>query len=52
MEEVTIGGIVSLLLIGLIFTRTSASILFLTAALACLFTGLVDMASFWGKSDE
>ena len=50
MEEVTIGGIVSLLLIGLIFTRTSASILFLTAALACLFTGLVDMASFWEKA--
>ena len=52
MEEVTIGGIVSLLLIGLIFTRTSASILFLTAALACLVYGARGHGILLGKSDE
>ena len=50
MDTFYAGAILATLLMGLIFSRLSATVLFLLAAMACLLAGLIEPNAFWSKA--
>ncbi len=50
MDTFYAGAILAALLCGLVFSRRSATVLFLMAAVACLITGLIEPNTFWAKA--
>jgi di/tricarboxylate transporter len=44
------GAILTVLLVGLVFSRLSATVLFLMAAIGCLIAGLIEPDAFWAKA--
>lgn len=50
MDTFYAGAILTALLVGLVFSRLSATVLFLMAAIGCLITGLIEPDAFWAKA--
>ena len=50
MDTFYAGAILTALLVGLVFSRLSATVLFLMAAIGCLIAGLIEPDAFWAKA--
>ena len=50
MDTFYAGAILTALLVGLVFSRLSATFLFLMAAIGCLIAGLIEPDAFWAKA--
>ena len=50
MDTFYAGAILTVLLVGLVFSRLSATVLFLMAAIGCLIAGLIEPDAFWAKA--
>ena len=50
MDMFYAGAILTALLVGLVFSRLSATVLFLMAAIGCLIAGLIEPDAFWAKA--
>tara|TARA_B100000900_G_scaffold220977_1_gene187496 strand:- start:2063 stop:3781 length:1719 start_codon:yes stop_codon:yes gene_type:complete len=50
MDTVYAGAILAALFVGLVFSRFSATVLFLIAAITCLLAGLIKPDVFWAKA--
>ena len=50
MDTFYAGVILAALFVGLVFSRFSATVLFLMAAIACLLAGLIEPHVFWAKA--
>ena len=50
MDTFYAGAILTALLVGLVFSRLSATVLFLMAAIGCLISGLIEPDAFWAKA--
>lgn len=50
MDTFYAGAILTSLLVGLVFSRLSATVLFLMAAIGCLIAGLIEPDAFWAKA--
>ena len=50
MDTFYAGVILTALLVGLVFSRLSATVLFLMAAIGCLIAGLIEPDAFWAKA--
>jgi di/tricarboxylate transporter len=50
MDTFYAGAILTALLVGLVFSRLSATVLFLMAAIGCLVAGLIEPDAFWAKA--
>ena len=50
MDTFYAGVILTALLVGLVFSRLSATVLFLMAAIGCLTAGLIEPDAFWAKA--
>ena len=50
MDTFYAGAILTALLVGLVFSRLSAAVLFLMAAIGCLIAGLIEPDAFWAKA--
>ena len=50
MDTFYAGTILTALLVGLVFSRLSATVLFLMAAIGCLIAGLIEPDAFWAKA--
>ena len=50
MDTFSAGAILTALLVGLVFSRLSATVLFLMAAIGCLIAGLIEPDAFWAKA--
>ena len=50
MDTFYAGAILAALFAGLVFSRFSATVLFLMAAIACLIAGLIESDVFWAKA--
>lgn len=50
MDTFYAGAILTALLAGLVFSRLSATVLFLMAAIGCLIAGLIEPDAFWAKA--
>ena len=50
MDTYYAGAILTALLVALVFSRLSATVLFLMAAIGCLIAGLIEPDAFWAKA--
>ena len=50
MDTFYAGAILTALLVALVFSRLSATVLFLMAAIGCLIAGLIEPDAFWAKA--
>lgn len=50
MDMFYAGAILTALLVALVFSRLSATVLFLMAAIGCLIAGLIEPDAFWAKA--